>query len=50
MKKRTMAIVFLAVAVIGGAAAVLFSAFGSRHAESVNRGNYMASIGCGALT
>jgi len=50
MKKRRILLTCLAAATLGGAALARYASYGKRHAESVNCGNYMASIGCGART
>jgi hypothetical protein len=50
MKKRALFIIISACIVVAGLFMALYTAFGSRHAESVGCGNYMSSIGCAART
>ena len=48
--KTLLIIACLIAALIGAVLLLLFSPYGKRHIESVECGNYMASIGCGART
>ncbi len=48
MKNRHVMLSCMATAVAGCSLFALYVSYGKRHSESVNCGNYMASIGCGA--